>query len=477
MIFEPLSKKDLEAVHTATLDILSTTGVVLEGERARKALLDAGCRVDKGRLLLPAGLVEDALRDPVSITIYGVDSSIEMPLTEAVRSYSHNFGSVSVLLEPGGQNIREATAKDLEEFIRISDFLPHLDMVVPSLRPTDFPEEVATLAMTICAFINTRKPVDIGTASDSWEVKCLVEAASVVRGGLDRLKQKPMGTISISPLSPLNFPADITEAIVDCAALGLPITMLPCPTRGLTAPLTLIGGLVQQNAEQLAFLTLAKVINRGTPLLYTCRLAAANMRTGFVGGNDPDLGLSGACAAQIARYYGLPSGVYGLDTGAVLPDIQSGYERAINCLPPVLARATFISGMGLLNGGLLASAEQLVIDDEIYAMLTHRRDGLTVNRETIGLETISAVMEGDNFLAKEHTRDYLRRGELYMGKLGNGAAYEEWLSQGSPDIRQSVKKRLEAILAEHPGPYLDEKMNRELNLLLEKAARSRTGTA
>ena len=213
------------------------------------------------------------------------------------------------------------------------------------------------------------------------------------RQGLDRLKSKPMGTISISPLSPLNFPADIAEAIVDCAELGLPLTMLPCPTRGLTAPLTLIGGLVQQNAEQLAFLTLARLVNRSCPLVYTCRLAAANMRTGFVGGKDPDLGLSGACVAQIARYYGLPSGVYGMDTGASLPDIQSGYERAINCLPPVLARATMVSGFGLLNGGLLASAEEMVIDNEIYGMLMHRLGGdLTVNEEIIGVEVVKACL-------------------------------------------------------------------------------------
>jgi trimethylamine---corrinoid protein Co-methyltransferase len=467
--FEPLSLKDLELIHETTLEILSSTGVIMEGERAREVLFSAGCREEKGRMLFPPSLVDEALKNPSSLTLYGIDDSIIMPLTEAERSYSHNFGSVSVLLEPGGSTIREARVKDLEDFIRISDALPNLDMVVPSLRPTDLPEEVASIAMTVFAMKNTRKPVDIGTASDTWEVRYLLEVASAVRGGMEKLKEKPMGTVSLSPLSPLNFPADISDAIVECAHLGVPMTMLPCPTRGLTAPLTLIGGLVQQNAEQLAFLTLVRVINRDCPLLYTCRLAAADMRTGFVGGNDPDLGLSGACVAQIARYYGLPSGVYGMDTGSVLPDLQSGYERAINCMPPVLAGATFVSGMGLLNGGLLASAEQLVIDDQIYGMITHRREGLRVNREAIGLEAIEAVMNGGNFLSQVHTRDYLRQGELYMGKLGNSLPYAEWHSRGEPGLRELACQKIETLLKERSGSHLDEALNRELDLILYKA--------
>lgn len=469
MRFEPLSPEDLNLIHECTLEILSSTGVVIEGDLAREALFGAGCREEKKRMLFPAPIVEKALKNPPSLTIYGIDQSIVMPLTGAERTYTHNFGSVSMLLEPGGSVIREAGVKDLVDLIRISDLLPHLDMVVPSLRPADLPEEVASIAMTIFAMKNTRKPVDIGTASDAWEARCLIEAASAIRGGIMRLQEKPMGTVSLSPLSPLNFPADITGAIVECAQLGIPMTMLPCPTRGLTAPLTLIGGLVQQNAEQLAFLTLVRAINRDCPLLYTCRLASADMRTGFVGGNDPDLGIAGACVAQIARRYGLPSGVYGLDTGSVLPDMQSGYERAINCLPPVLAGATFVSGMGLLNGGLLASAEQLIIDDEILAMIMHRRQGLRVNREAIGLQVIEAVMDGGHFLSQTHTRDYLRAGELYMGKLGNSLAFAEWQSRGAPDLRKQACQRIEKLLAQHPGGYLDEALNLELDRILKKA--------
>ncbi len=474
MIFEPLSKKDLEAMHEATLEILEQIGVIFEGESAREILLGAGCSERKGRICFPPEIVEKALQDPAPLTLYGIDESIVLPLTGAERSYSHNFGSVSVLLDHETGEVREAKVKDMELYAMLSDSLPYLDLVVPTLRATDLPEEVANIGMAVHTMKYTRKPVDIGTASDPWETRCLIEVAAAIRGGMERLKSKPMGTISISPLSPLNFPADIASAIVECAGLGLPLTMLPCPTRGLTAPLTLIGGLVQQNAEQLAFLTLARLVNRDCPLVYTCRLAAANMRTGFVGGKDPDLGLSGACVAQIARHYGLPSGVYGMDTGASLPDIQSGYERAINCLPPVMARATMVSGFGLLNGGLLASAEEMLIDNEIYGMLMHRLGGdLVVNKEIIGLEVIRSVMEGGSFLAQEHTRDFMRKGELWQGKLGNALPFEEWRSRGSADIREEARQKVDELAAAHPGVYLEDKLCRELDLILDRAIQER----
>lgn len=469
MLFEPLTAADLQLMHDSTLKVLSEIGVIIEGDEAREILMTAGCREAGNRLLFTAALVEDCLAQRVPVTIYGVDENIVLPLTENPRSYSHNFGSVSILLDSANDTIREATVSDLVDFIRISDALPNVDMVVPSLRPTDLPEEIASLAMTAYTLQNTTKPVDIGTASDVWEVRYLIKLAVAVRGSLEKLIEKPMGTLSLSPLSPLNFPADITAAIIESARSGLPVTMLPCPTRGLTAPLTLAGGLVQQNAEQLAFLTLARLANKNTKLVYTCRLAGANMRTGFVGGKDPDLGFSGACVAQLAKYYGLPSGVYGMDTGSVIPDIQSGYERAINCLYPVLARATFVSGMGLLNGGLLASAEQLVIDNEIYGMVIHREAGMDVSIESIGVEVIEAVMNGGNFLAQEHTREYMRKGELYNGKLGNADPLEEWRAKGSRTVRDEAKDKMAKILSDHRGVVVEENVSRKIDAILKEA--------
>ena len=79
MIFEPFSQKDLEKIHAATLEILEQAGVIIEGKRAREILLSAGCTEKDGRIYFPSGLVEDALKDPVPLTFYGIDESIVLP--------------------------------------------------------------------------------------------------------------------------------------------------------------------------------------------------------------------------------------------------------------------------------------------------------------------------------------------------------------------------------------------------------------
>ena len=186
MLFEPLTAADLQLMHDSTLKVLSEIGVIIEGDEAIEILMTAGCRENGNRLLFPAALVEDCLAQRVPVTIYGVDENIVLPLTENPRSYSHNFGSVSILLDPANDTIREATVSDLVDFIRISDALPNVDMVVPSLRPTDLPEEIASLAMTAYTLQNTTKPVDIGTASDVWEVRYLIKLAVAVRGSLEK---------------------------------------------------------------------------------------------------------------------------------------------------------------------------------------------------------------------------------------------------------------------------------------------------
>ncbi|HEX9014260.1 MAG TPA: trimethylamine methyltransferase family protein, partial [Anaerolineaceae bacterium] len=59
-----LSDEQVEAVHRGSLQVLETTGVRFESEKALKLLADHGCRVDfsQHRVRFPAGLVEECLR-------------------------------------------------------------------------------------------------------------------------------------------------------------------------------------------------------------------------------------------------------------------------------------------------------------------------------------------------------------------------------------------------------------------------------
>jgi trimethylamine:corrinoid methyltransferase-like protein len=103
----------------------------------------------------------------------------------------------------------------------------------------------------------------------------------------------------------------------------------------------------------------------------------------------------------------------------------------------------------------------------------HRQQGIVVNEEAIGTEVVNAVMRGGHFLAQEHTRNFMRRGEIFTAKLGNEAPYEEWRANGSVAIREQAKEKIAQLLAGHPGVLVSEAVSRELKTILEEARSER----
>ena len=129
--------------------------------------------------------------------------------------------------------------------------------------------------------------------------------------------------------------------------------------------MSIAGGLTQQNAEVLASIVLAQLVHPGLPVIYRGRLSMMHPRSGLSVWGNPEIGLVSAATAAIGHFYRLPVDVYGFSTNAHVPDIQNGYERALNALTPVLAGADEISGVGEIDGGIASCPEQMVIDDEI----------------------------------------------------------------------------------------------------------------
>jgi trimethylamine:corrinoid methyltransferase-like protein len=86
--------------------------------------------------------------------------------------------------------------------------------------------------------------------------------------------------------------------------------------------------------------------------------------TGNTVGGAPESGIVGACAVQLADYYGLNSNVYGAGTNAVVADPQLGLEKAMNIIIPALVGSNWLSGAGAVADAASVSYEQLVIDNE-----------------------------------------------------------------------------------------------------------------
>jgi len=103
---------------------------------------------------------------------------------------------------------------------------------------------------------NTTKPVHGPGVQTAREVRAVAELARIAC---------PEGTVTIgiSPLSPLGFPDDVVEAIVETASPGIAVGAAALShSRGHLSPVHR-GRLAQQNAEVLASIVLAELTRPG----------------------------------------------------------------------------------------------------------------------------------------------------------------------------------------------------------------------
>jgi len=460
-----LGEQGVKQVHDATLRILSQVGITLTHPAARDMLAGHGAQVKGERVLLPPDLVEKCLAQcPPTIKVQGRDPSKAVVLGDG-DCHAHNVGGTPDILDAVTGERRAAVRDDNVKTARLLDALPNVASITPFFTPQDVPAASMALWMYYDTLANTTKPVHGPGVQTSCEVRAVAEMAHIAN---------PDGTvtIAISPLSPLGFPNDVVEAIIEAARLGLPLGPLPCPILGATSPMSIAGGLAQQNAEVLASIVLAQLTRPGLPIFYCGRLSTMNMRTGLSVWGNPEIGLIGVGTVELGHSYHLPVNVYGLCTDSHNADIQSGYERMLNALLPALAGADEISGVGEVWGGVVSSLAQMVIDDEILDYVKRARQGFVTDADSLAVEIISKAMDGArNFMGQKHTVKFMRRGEVLQTRLAKREGWAEWESSGRRGVVERATERAEELLTGHSVPPISEKQHAALQELIQSMER------
>jgi trimethylamine--corrinoid protein Co-methyltransferase len=461
--YKMISDQELNAIHQATLQVLAEVGIILTHPPTQKMMGDAGAIVKDNRVYFPAKLVDDIL------AISGGEVKIRGRNGESItlgngKTHWHNVGGVPRIYHPETGKPRFATVKDVIQSTRLLDFLEHATTITPFFTPTDVPGELMSLAMYRHAIPNTTKPLQGPGVQVAAEVEFTVRMAEVI-GKVDEVL-----TMSVSPVSPLTFPTDMVESMVEIARYGIPFGPLPCPTAGTTAPLSLAGALTQQNAEVLASIILVKLINPEISVIYCGRLTMMEPRTGISVWGGVELGVASAATVQLGHRYNMPVNVYGLSTNAHVFDVQNGYERAMNALIPALAGADELSGIGEMEAGVMGSFAQMVIDNEIVGSVNRAVKGFEVTQDSLAAEVIKSVMDGPkSFMAEKHTISYLRAGEIFSGKLGERRSFEVWDRNGREGMAERAQAEAERILETHQVPPLATEQERELDKIMQAA--------
>jgi trimethylamine--corrinoid protein Co-methyltransferase len=333
--------------------------------------------------------------------------------------------------------------------------------------PSEVPSEISDLYRLYLVLRNSTKGVITGAFTKKGVIY-MKQLLEVVAGGEDRLAKRPMAVFDVCPSSPLVWSETACQNLIDCARFSIPAEIIPAPQMGATSPVTLAGTLVQSNAELLSGIVISQLTRPGAPVIYGNSPTTFDMkRLSSCLGSIENM-MVACAAAQVAKYYRLPSHAYmGLSDSKML-DVQSGIETSSGLMLAVLAGINVISGPGMLIFENCQSLEKLVIDNEVCGMASRLADGIAVDNEAFALEVIGKVGPGGHYLGEKHTREWLRKERFFPSDVIDRLTLEAEKKQGSKDIVSRAREEVDRLLREHVPEPLPADVERDLRNVLKE---------
>ncbi len=467
--YKILTDDELDKIHLATLNVMENSGVKFTLKEALEIFSDAGILVDKD------GVVKFKLEQ--------VDEYVRMAPAGFVRKgisskYDCDFGSGNLYMGGGSLPVhiidsetyerRKPSLQDMVKFTRLVDALENFHIGNGVVQPSEVPANVMHAIWNENAVFNTQKPSCCWYALDKRTAQDTIGILSAASGGEDKLKENKTWAITICPDSALTWGRSIW-GVIEMAKVEIPLEILPMPFCGSTHPCTIAGALVQASAETLAVVVLSQIINPGCPIIYAPSYGGImDMSAGSHCFGTPESALYGAAAAQLGKWYNLPTNIMMGTTDSKVPDAQASYEKMMTFILPALAGTDCMSlAGGMLDFALSANYEQMVIDNEISGQVLRIRSGFDVNSETLAVDVIKKVGHGGTYLPTEHTLEHFRQ-EFWFPNLADRNPYERWASEGKKDILQRAKGEVEKILKSHVPQGICKSRKEEVRRVVKK---------
>ena len=394
-----LGDEDLRRVHAAALELLGAEGAA--AERAVRLAPDT---------IVLGGRVHE------HHTVLG-----------ARHCWLGTGGSAPRVRPREGGDPRPATGVDLDEACRLADALPEVAVVCgPPVRVAgeSLPAELAR------CFAATSKHVQLSTIKSADEARFVLRMATAVAGSEVELRGRP-------PVSMCGG-ADALGAAAVFARAGLPVGVVAAPNGGAGDPADVGAALVRHHAGVLAACAAVQASVPGAAFFYVADPALAGLHVG-----SPEAAMFHIAAAQLAAHVGLPVRALGMTTGSHEPDWQACTQNAMAALSTMAAGVDLTTGAGTLGGGSVFSAQQLVMDAEIFSWNARIAAGVMVDEETLALDTIRQVGIGGNYLGQRHTRRHMK--DVWRPRLLDRSMWDAWVASG----REGAYEKASALVDEH----------------------------
>jgi len=457
-----LSEKQVRDLHTATLEVLEKVGIKNLHDEAREIMKQKGCMVDHDKKIVK--IPEDVLmtylgKAPGNVMLHGRDPKYNVALDPSDNVFVMGGAGAINTLDLEGK-LRPSTMEDLKNFTRLEDGLENMDIAHFLVIPTDtrFGSNSECEMLTFAHMLtnNTRNFYALlGGCREG--LKYELEMASVVAGSIAAVSERPFFTAGLCIISPLTHRAEFVDELLACGEYKIPCYVEADATAGGTTPFTVAGAVVEINANILAAIALAQMVNPGSPCIYSSSSGILDMRSLYFSGNAPEATLLHMASAQMAHFYRLP--YYGSNTAdSKLPDAQMGYERAQHFLGCAMGGVNIVHvAIGNLAMMTVANFEQCLIDNEILGATFRLLQGIDTSREATGVDAFIEIGHSSSFLQSMHSVKYCRSNERWQPVLTDRANWNQWIiNTGGKDMRERAKERAALLLKKEAPSYVTD---------------------
>jgi trimethylamine---corrinoid protein Co-methyltransferase len=453
---EVLTTEQLEKIHQASMHIVEKIGIDFFDDEALAVWQAAGARVDHSsrHVWIDRGLLLAAVAQaPAEFTLRARDPAKSLQ----IGGNHINFGTVAGAPFYADMEVgrRPGLLADFERMVKLAHVCEPMHLIEGLLvEPQDVPVPYRHLEKVLRQYLYSDKAITVAAHGRVVANDCL-EMAALVYGRPAAEQPQPVLMGNINANSPLRFDDRMLGAALTYARHGQAVIVTPFILAGAMSPVTIAAAIAQQNAEALACIALLQLVNPGAPVVYGGFTTNVDMQSGSPAFGTPEGAIALFAGAQLARRYGLPyRGSGGLNT-AKIPDAQASYETQMSLWPAVMGHANVIfHSAGWLEAGLVCSLEKFVIDMEGLAVMQHFLAGLTVDDETLALDSIAEVGPGGHHFGTAHTMARFRNA-FYMPLVSDRQNFQNWQEQGGLDTAQRAHRVAQRLLKSYEQPALD----------------------
>jgi trimethylamine--corrinoid protein Co-methyltransferase len=373
------------------------------------------------------------------------------------------------ILDPETQQARPAMSADLVKLLQVAEMLPQFAAQSTAMVCNDVPQEIGDWYRLLLVLWYSEKPIVTGAFSAS-SLHTLIDLLSIESGGRDSLRQNPRAVFDVCPSPPLNWSEFASQNLVDLARAGVPAEIVSMPLAGATAPVTLVGSVVQHAAECISGITIHQLAQPGAPIVWGGAPAIFDMRTGKTPMGAIETAMLDVACAQVGKYLGLPTHAYLVAGDGRVIDAQVEMESGMSCALGALAGINMISGAGMLDFLACHSIEKLVIDAEAIASAQRLVEGIQPQTDSLATAMFAQTgLQGD-FLKLKETRALFRKEQHFPSAVIDRGLPD--VDGGSPDILHRAQQRVEELVSTYHRHPLPSEVEHELVTFAHREAKS-----